>query len=76
MIHGCMIVQIRSYSGVRTWGNGRDMSRFIPTNTAPVGGGIVIFSDANPHLPPPQPVLVVVGDYIDRSVKWIKETLY
>ena len=28
--------------------------------------GIVIFSDANPHLPPPQPVLVVVELYIDR----------
>jgi len=30
--------------------------------------GIVIFKDANPHLPPSQPVPVVVGHYIDRYI--------
>jgi len=30
--------------------------------------GIVIFKDANPHLPPPLPVPVVVGHYIDRCI--------
>ena len=30
--------------------------------------GIVIFRNANPHLPPPQPVPGVVGHYIDRCI--------
>jgi len=35
--------------------------------------GIVIFKDANPHLPPPQPVPVVVGHYIDRRITICKK---
>jgi len=30
--------------------------------------GIVNFRNANPHLPSPQPVPVVVGHYIDRCI--------
>ena len=47
----------------------RDLVGVCIASTSPVGAwGIVIFSDANPHLPPPQPVLVVVRDYIDRCI--------
>ena len=38
--------------------------------------GIVIFRNANPHLPPPQPVPVVVGHYIDRCIIYLLIVLW
>jgi len=36
-------------------------------SASPVGGRL-IFRDANPHLPPPQTVFVVIGHYINRCI--------
>ena len=54
----------------------RVLYRGLYKHSCPSRWGFVFLHSANPHLPPPQPVYVVVGLYIDRciTIDWLLHT--